>query len=67
MKNFNYRVPEYIVQQKTALHLVCEEKRGGGGRWAEVVALFGWVKKHKCMFPDVGGKSFLLHEVLFDF
>lgn len=56
-----------MCNKKTALHLVCEEKRGGGGRWAEVVALFGWVKKHKCMFPDVGGKSFLLHEVLFDF
>lgn len=53
-KLLSFRVPEYVVQQKTALSLLCGKKKKAGGRegWAEVVALV-WMGKRsqKCMIP----------------
>lgn len=63
MKNFI----EYLNILYNKLDLVCEEKRGGGGKWA-AVALFGWLKRFRsACFQMWGGGSFLLHEVLFYF
>lgn len=46
------RVPKYVVQQKTALNLLCGKKKSRVEGWAEGVALV-WMGKRsqKCMFP----------------